>query len=63
VHGNIERHNVGGTHCLFLQGLARQIEARDFGATPTQPGGWRSQPKGLVAKLISRNQDNLQKIT
>jgi hypothetical protein len=59
VHGNVERHNVGGSHGSFLQSLPRQIKASDFGAAAAQPSSRRSQPKGLVTKFVCRNQDDL----
>jgi hypothetical protein len=60
VHGNVESYHVGGPHGVFLEGLARQIEAGDFSPGAAQPSGWRSQSKGLVAKLIRRDQYDLQ---
>ena len=52
VHGYVERDEAGFTQSLFVQRLARQVEASNLMTALTQPSSGRSQAKGLPSQFV-----------
>ena len=59
MHRDIKRYQTGFAQRLLIQWYPRQVEAGDLMASRAQPDRRRSQPEGLVAQFISRNQNDL----
>ena len=59
VHGQEERHQVGGANRPLVQRLDREVEAAHRRSLALEPGSGRGEAEGLAAEIVGRDEEGV----
>lgn len=62
VHGQMQRDKAGIANHVFVlaESFLRKVELIDRRSLFSQPRSWRGEPKGLMAKIVGRDQNDME---